>query len=202
MPRRKVIPRFLYRSPSGAVFAATMRACQEGGDFAVRTLSLLVILGLVAPAFAQDAAAPSPSANVDEVIVPGRVPDNIRVEIERLETAVYDRFNDLNSDDELDIHCFMRAPTGSNIPVRTCAPNFAVRAESAAGRKMLTDGRSGAGNNNNPAEQRARMEQKGRELNEEMQRIARDDEELLRSLVRLDELKQLQSRGSTARAGN
>ena len=37
------------------------------------------------------------------------------------------------------------------------------------------------------------MEQKSRELTEEMQRIAREDEQLLRDLVRLDELRQLQS---------
>jgi len=168
----------------------------------VRTLSLLVMVGLAAPALAQNAAAPSPSAGVEEVIVPGRTPENIRVEIERLETVVYDRFNALNSDDEFDIHCLMQAPTGSNIPLRTCVPNFVLRAESAAGRKMLTDGRGGAGNNNNPAEQRTRMEEKSRELTEEMQRIAREDEELLRDLVRLDELKQMQSRSAAERTGN
>lgn len=159
----------------------------------MKTLSLLVLVGLAAPALAQDVAEPSRSADVEEVIVPGRAPENLRLEIERLEGTVYDRFNALNSDDEFDIHCLMRAPTGSNIPVRTCVPNFVARAESAAGRKMLTDGRSGAGNNNNPAEQRMRMEEKSRALTEEMQRVAREDEQLLRDLVRLDELRQLQS---------
>lgn len=176
-----------------------MRASQAGGVSLVKALKVLVVIGLAVPAFAQDAAAPTATAGVEEVIVPGKVPENIRVEIERLETAVYDRFNDLNSNDEFDIHCVMQAPTGSNIPLRTCVPNFVLRAESAAGRRMLTDGRGGAGNNNNPAEQRARMEEKGRELNEEMQRVARQDEELLRDLVRLDELKQIQSRSATGR---
>ena len=37
------------------------------------------------------------------------------------------------------------------------------------------------------------MEQKSRKLTEEMQRLAREDEQLLRDLVRLDELKQLQA---------
>ncbi len=166
----------------------------------MRTLSLLLIVGLSAPAIAQDTAAPSQAGDVEEVIVPGRAPENLRVEIERLEVAVYDRFNALNSNDEFDIHCFMQAPTGSNIPVRTCAPNFAVRAESSAGRRMLADGRTGAGNNHNPAEQRMRMEEKSRELTAEIQRVAREDEALLRDLMRLDELKQLQSRGATERA--
>jgi hypothetical protein len=167
----------------------------------VRTLSWLLVVGLAAPAFAQT-ARPSPGADVEEVIVPGWTPENIRVEIERLETVVYDRFNALNSNDEFDIHCLVQAPTGSNIPLRTCVPNFVLRAESAAGRKMLTDGRSGAGNKNNPAEQRTRMEGKSRELTEEMQRIAREDEELLRGLVRLDELKRMQSRSANERTSN
>jgi hypothetical protein len=142
---------------------------------------------------AQEGASSPPGAAVEEVIVPGRTFENLRVEIERLEVAVYERFNALNSNDELDIHCLEQAPTGSNIPVRTCAPNFVIRAESAAAGKMMTDGRGGAGNNHNPAEQRMRMEEKSRELTEEMQRIARGDEQLLRDLVRLDELKVLQS---------
>jgi hypothetical protein len=152
----------------------------------VRTLYLVVVVGFGATALAQD-------AGVEEVIVPGRTPENLRVEIERIETAVYERFNALNSNDEFDIHCLMQAPTGSNIPLRTCAPNFVRRAESAAAGRMMIDGRGGAGNNNNPAEQRMRMEEKSRELAAEMQRVAREDEQLLRDLARLDELKQLQT---------
>jgi hypothetical protein len=167
----------------------------------MRTLCTIVLLSLGAPALAQDAASPRPSSEIEELIVPGRVPDNLRVEIERLEIAVYERFNALNSDDEFDIHCFSQAPTGSNIPLRTCAPNFVIRSESDAALKMLKDGRGGAGNNNNPAERTLRMEQKSRELTAEMQRVAREDEQFLRDLVRLDELKARQTNGQEQRAG-
>ena len=85
------------------------------------------------------------------------------------------------------------APTGSNIPTRNCAPKFVIRAESRAASKILTDGRSSGANNQNRAEHTMLMEQKSRELTAEMQRIAREDEQLLRDLVRLDELKQMQS---------
>jgi hypothetical protein len=156
-------------------------------------LSFVVLLALGAPVLAQDAPSPSPNADVEEVIVPGRKPENLRVEIERLEADVYQRFNALNSDDDFDIHCFKQAPTGSNIPLRTCAPNFVTRAESGAARKLMADGRGGAGNNNNPAEHTMRMQEKSRELTAEMQRVARQDERLMRDLVRLDELRQLQS---------
>jgi hypothetical protein len=154
---------------------------------------LVVLVALGSSALAQEVALLPQGDGVEEVIVPGRRPENLRVEIQRLEAAVYARWNVLNGNDELDIHCVEQAPTGSNIPLRTCAPNFVIRAESRAASKILTDSRGSAGNNNNPAEHAMLMEQKSRELTAEMQRIAREDEQLLRDLVRLDELKQLQS---------
>lgn len=159
----------------------------------MRALWLVALVGFGTPALAQEVASSRQDADVEEVIVPGRRPANLRVEIERLESAVYDRFNALNSDDDFDIHCFEQAPTGSNIPLRTCAPNFVIEAESDAASKMLVDGRSGAGNNNSPAENTMLMEDKSRKLTEELQRVAREDQTLLRDLMRLDELKQLQS---------
>ena len=174
---------------------------------AMRLKCLLVVsLGLAASAAAQEAAPPAAAATppaaaaapppqnaveprdgapIDEVIVPGRAPENLRLEIERLETAVYDRFNALNSNDEFDIHCFERAPTGSNIPQRTCAPNFVIEGEARAARRMLKDGRGSDANNFSRAELKVGMEQKSRELTEEMQRVARSDEQLLRGRLRL-----------------
>jgi hypothetical protein len=159
----------------------------------MRTSCWVVFVAFGAAALGQEVATSTPGADVDEVIVPGQRPANLRAEIERLEVAVYDRFNALNSDDQFDIRCLEQAPTGSNIPLRTCAPNFVIEAESSSASKMLSDGRSGAGNNHSPAEHAMLMEQKSRKLTEEMQRIAREDEVLLRDLVRLDELRQLQS---------
>jgi hypothetical protein len=173
-----------------------MRASARKVVLAMKTMCLVVVLGFGVPALAQEAASPQQRAEVEEVIVPGRRPENLRIEIERLEVAVYDRFNALNSSDEFDIHCLEQAPTGSNIPVRTCAPNFVIHAESNSVAKMLTDGRAGAGNNNRPAEHTMLMQEKSRELTAEMQRVARGDEQLLRDLVRLDELKQLQSQAN------
>jgi hypothetical protein len=167
----------------------------------VRTLSLVVLVSVGASALAQEPGAPQQEAvsppqergDVEEVFVPGRRPENLRVEIERLEVAVYQRFNALNTNDEYDIHCTERAPTGSNIPVRTCAPNFVIMAESRNAKKMLNDGRTGMGNSGfNRAEQRQLLEQKSRELTEEMQRIGREDEAFMRDLARLDELKRMQ----------
>jgi hypothetical protein len=157
----------------------------------MRTLCLIVLMGLGAPALGQEAApAPEPAAAIDEVIVPGRRPENLRVEIERLEGVVYERWNALNSKDEFDIQCLEMEPTGSNITQRTCAPNFVIQAESRATQDAVR-GRSRADSFSGEAAQI--MAQKSRELTEEMQRVAREDEQFLRDLVRLDELKQLQA---------
>ena len=121
----------------------------------------------------------------------GRRPENLRVEIERLQTLVYQRFNALNSDDEFDIHCIERPPTGSNIPQRTCAPNFVVRSESRASEDLLTGSRAAA-TPRDPSEYKMDMEQKSRALAEDMQRVARADEQFLRALTRLDELTRQQ----------
>jgi hypothetical protein len=166
----------------------------------MRTLCLLVLVGLGAPALGQEAApAPQPAAAIDEVIVPGRSPANLRVEIERLETAVYERWNALNSRDEFDIQCLKMPPTGSNIPVPTCVPKFVIEAESRATRDAVFT-RSRADSFSGDAAQV--MAQKSRELTEEMQRVAREDEQFLRDLVRLDELKQLEATEGERRRGS
>ena len=158
----------------------------------MRTLCLGLLAGFGASALAQEAASPPQDAD-EEVIVLGVVPENVRVEIERLETAVYEQFNALNSNDEFDIHCLVQARTGTNIPQRTCAPNFVIEAEAYSATKLLRDGRGSSANNATPGGHDTRMEQKSRELAEEMQRIARENERFLRYLARLDELRQMQS---------
>ena len=67
-----------------------------------------------------------------------------------------------------------------------------IEGEARAARRMLKDGRGSDANNFSRAELKVGMEQKSRELTEEMQRVARSDEQLLRDLARLAQLKQLQ----------
>src|SRR6185503_21032582 len=99
----------------------------------MKTVCFVALLSLAAPALAQETASASRAADdVDEVIVPGTRPQNLRVEIERLEQVVYERWNALNSNDEFDIHCLDSEPTGSNITQTHCAPNFVIEAESRA----------------------------------------------------------------------
>ncbi|HEX7237914.1 MAG TPA: hypothetical protein VF405_13180 [Gammaproteobacteria bacterium] len=157
----------------------------------MRTLCLLVVVSLGAPAMAQEAAPASQAAAVDEVIVPGTRPENLRVEIERLERVVYERWNALNSNDEFDVHCLDSEPTGSNITQTRCAPNFVIWAESRAAKNTI-DGDRTAGSDRQ-TDYMLEMQRKSRQLTEEMQRVARQDEQFLRELARLDELRQLQA---------
>jgi hypothetical protein len=150
---------------------------------------VLLVAALATRALAQeDPSTPQPREPVEEVIVPGTRVENLRVEIERLERAVYSRWNELNSNDELDIQCLSSEPTGSNITQTQCVPNFVIQAESAAARNRLNSAR-----NNSRRELDASLEDKRRQLTEEMQRVARGDEQFLRDLVRLDELRQQQA---------
>jgi hypothetical protein len=158
----------------------------------MRTLCLLAALGFGAPALAQEAAStPQAAEGVDEIVVPGRRPQNLRVEIERLERVVYERWNALNSNDELDIQCLDSEPTGSNITQTRCAPKFVIRAEARAAEDAIDGARADLTSFN--TDYLLEMEEKSRRLNEEMQRVARENEQFLRDLVRLDELRQLQA---------
>jgi hypothetical protein len=156
----------------------------------MKVLRFVALAALAAPVFAQDATpAPQVSGN-EEVIVHGRAPGELRLEIEQVENAVYARFNELNSTDDFDIHCSEHAPTGSNIPVRSCRANFVLRAEQRAGGASLSRMQGNAPRS--PQNVSAHLQQKGEELMAEMQRLAREDEQLMRGLTRLAELNDLQ----------
>ena len=151
---------------------------------------VFVLAALTASATqAQEAAAPPLVTGADEVIVRGRAGPKLRIELERVENAVYERFNALNSRDELDIVCMNDAPLGSHMPVRECLPKFALTAERRAAQDILHRMQGGhfAGSTQIHFMD---MEEKGQELAAEMQRLAREDEQLLRELTRLAELKQ------------
>src|SRR5262249_40126584 len=60
------------------------------------------------------------SDSVEQVIVEGKPIAQLRLRIRIAEDAFYDRFNEINSDDRYDIHCSMRAITGSRIQHRSC----------------------------------------------------------------------------------
>jgi len=80
-----------------------------------------------APAVSAPAVAPE-----DEIIVRGKALEDLRFRIERAEDDVYTRFNEINSDDSYDIHCYDWVQNGSHIKKRVCLSNGARAADVAA----------------------------------------------------------------------
>lgn len=124
------------------------------------------------------------SSRVDEeVVVRGRSRAVLRAQIQLAEEAVYARFNEINSDDEFDIHCRRVTPIGSNISRRQCEPNFWREVQARAGQETVL---ALQGSSALPPEMfLAEGLFKYQLLDEEMQRLAAEDEELRRSIIRL-----------------
>jgi len=129
----------------------------------------------------------------EEVVVRGRSQAMLRAQIELAEEALFARFNDINSDDEFDIHCRELTPTGSHIPRRVCEPNFWRNAQANAGQETV---RALQGSAALPTEMfLAEGLYKYQLLEEEMRRLAAEDEELRRTLSRLLTLTEAQRGG-------
>lgn len=142
----------------------------------------------------------TPPAVDDEIIVLGRSPAEIRAQIKAAEQAVYDRFNDINSDDEFDIHCRQEAHTGSRILRRVCQPNFWRDAQAKAGEETTRALQgSFAGN---PAMFLGEALQKGKLMVAEMRELALKDIEFQRALVRLGTLEQALQKTGPRRASS
>ncbi|HVZ36167.1 MAG TPA: hypothetical protein VG963_27255 [Polyangiaceae bacterium] len=150
----------------------------------------------VSLAFAVCAAygqAASPPDVGDEVIVQGRNFATLRLEVQRAEQALYDRFNAINSNDDFDITCDYEVLTGSRIPRRVCRANFWRKAEANAAHEAVLglQGSSSFG-----AQQfQAQALYKQSQLAEEMRRLAATDPELQQAAFRLGTLEQALSQG-------
>ncbi len=139
------------------------------------------------PEGAADGHRPPPVG--DEVIVIGKSPGQIRVEMEHAEEAVYDRFNALNSDHQFDVHCRWEIPINSHISRRGCQPNFLRDAEAKAGRETLR-ARQGGGIGIDPASFLTAGDYKIGLMREQMRRVAAEDEQFQTELVRFVKLKE------------
>ena len=127
---------------------------------------------------------PEATGMTEEVIVRGQTPGALRIQIELAEEAVYDRFNEINSNDEFDIHCEEIAFTGSRMLTRFCQPNFWHAAEENIAYetvRLLQGSAFTAGT----GQFRGEAHYKRVQMREEMERLAREDEEFLNALRHL-----------------
>jgi len=98
----------------------------------------VIVLVVSAPVFAQD-------GELEELQIDATIPYEIRITptitrmhlrslIFQVEDDFFDKFNELNIDDEYDVICYKFVPTSSHIPKRVCEPAFYImaRGENAA----------------------------------------------------------------------
>lgn len=80
-----------------------------------------------------DPAAEEP---IDEIVVQGqKTVTALRLEMYKAQDTLFDIYNALNADDELDVYCAMEAPVGSYIRRRVCRVNID---QELAANKMTT----------------------------------------------------------------
>ncbi len=147
-------------------------------------------------ALGQDAAI------TDEIIVRGGAFEALRLEIRRAEDDVYSRFNEINSTDLYDFHCYERAEVGTHIKRRLCVTN-AWRANSTTSAEATvrglqngtlggTQGNVGVVGGGTGVSQAARAKQLATERRavEEMDQLARTDPALGAAIRRLGQAYQ------------
>lgn len=136
----------------------------------------------------QSGPVESSAAFDEEVIVRGQPLNAIRDLIRQAEEAYYNRFNEINSDDQFDIVCRYRVELGSRFKRRSCLPNFWREADSRIGQETA---RSMQGFQTLPTQAYVTEQHyKTQLLSDEMLRLTREDPELLRAVQRLANLQQ------------
>jgi len=73
------------------------------------------------------------SGDIEELVVRGRKPRELRTALEAARVRVYEVFNALNSDDRFDVHCRHEAATGRRMRKHVCRPEFKDEVLGAAG---------------------------------------------------------------------
>ena len=127
---------------------------------------------------------PEATGVTEEVIVRGQTPAALRIQIELAEEAVYDRFNEINSTDEFDIHCEEVAFTGSRMLTRFCQPNFWHATEENIAYETVRL-LQGSAFSMPTGVFRGEAHYKRQQMREEMGQLAREDEEFLDALRHL-----------------
>jgi hypothetical protein len=153
-----------------------------------------VVLGAAAAA---QTAAPATELPVDEeILVFGKRLEELRIRIRLAEDDVYARFNEINSDDVFDVHCYERPASGSNIDRRTCLSNGWRQMNNAFADATVRDlqSRSGGvgsdGYSHIPQQYRARQLRGEQLMTAEMRRLAYEDPELRAAMERLGQAYQ------------
>ena len=83
-------------------------------------------------------ASPPPASDVEEITVVGKRLSEIKKQYIQAEDQLYALYNELNTEDDFDIHCAMETNAGSKLKQRVCKPVFFANAEADEAKEMLT----------------------------------------------------------------
>jgi hypothetical protein len=103
------------------------------------TLVLAGLLGVLSAfgAFATQVPLAADEEELEEVIIEGSPLWRLREQMRETEDAFYARFNQLNTNDDFDVHCTMEAPTGTRLRSRVCRVAYQMDAQATAAWEML-----------------------------------------------------------------
>jgi len=135
-----------------------------------------------------DSQAPPPE-EIEEIVVYGEKSLLLlKRDVERASNVVFESFNILNDDDEFDIHCSDRVPTGSNISEGSCRPNFEdqIYSEETSRQLEMSSGRIPTeGFLVNHSAIKAKLKKKKKIMDAKMEALANENPEFARALIKL-----------------
>jgi hypothetical protein len=106
----------------------------KGPHICVAILSLMAIFSLH-PAHSATVGA---TAELPEVLVESKRLYKLRKEIIQVEDKFFALYNELNTDQDFDVHCTLNTPTGTHLQERVCRVSFYEDAQAAWARSQLT----------------------------------------------------------------
>src|SRR5882672_4227370 len=84
-----------------------------------------------------DGEAPSRQDNSDEIVVRGKRPGDLRLAVESAREHAYDVFDEINSNNDFDVHCGDEKRTFSRMKRRVCHAQFENRIQAQAAKEYM-----------------------------------------------------------------
>lgn len=154
-----------------------------------RVLAGAFLLAVSAASLDQTTEAEPPPEAIEEIVVYGEKSLLLlKKDMEKASNVVFESFNALNDDDEFDIHCSDRVPSGSNISKGSCRPNYEDQIYSEATSRQLDMSDGGIptqGFRINQAAVESKLKKKKKIMDAKMEVLANENPEFARSLIKL-----------------
>jgi hypothetical protein len=108
------------------------------GSLLFSTVLSMLAICTSRPLYPANAPSANQAADIPEVVVESKRLSTMRKEIIQTENKFFALFNQLNTDDDFDVHCNMEATTGTHLQKRLCLVQFYQDAQAEWTRAQLT----------------------------------------------------------------